>query len=205
MRLAMRFMMLTLLIGGGLQTTAVAQDSAESCAGGKLTAPVKIEVFSDFQCPSCRDFYLSTMRQVFSNYADVGKVCIVYREFPLTNIHPHAFEAARYGHAALGLGQRQWSLVADALFSAQDKWSKDGQIEPVLSGALNAEDLEKLKEKMMDPLIEAEIIRDTEMARARQVTATPTFFVIGKGKTQKIVGVVQYPILSRYLDSLLTP
>ncbi|OFV97349.1 MAG: hypothetical protein A3F68_07340 [Acidobacteria bacterium RIFCSPLOWO2_12_FULL_54_10] len=205
MRSAMRYMILALLICGWQQAAAIAQESAESCAGGKLTSPVKIEVFSDFQCPSCREFYLNTMRQVFTNYADAGKVCVVYREFPLTNIHPHAFEAARYGHAALGLGPRQWSLVADALFSAQDKWSKDGQIEPVLSSALNAEDLGKLKEKMKDPSIEAAITRDTEMARARQVTATPTFFVTGKGKTQKIVGVVQYPILSRFLDSLLTP
>ena len=42
------------------------------CVSGKPAAPIKIEVFSDFQCPGCRDLYLNTMRSVFSDYAEAG-------------------------------------------------------------------------------------------------------------------------------------
>src|SRR4051812_38404122 len=71
-------------------------EESSACVRGKASAPVKLEVFSDFQCPSCRAFYLQTMKDVFKDYADTGKVCVVYRSFPLEN-HAYAADAARYG------------------------------------------------------------------------------------------------------------
>jgi protein-disulfide isomerase len=173
-----------------------------SCVGGRPTAPVKIEVFSDYQCPACKEFYLNTMRMVLTDYADAGKVCVVYREFPLT-MHQHAREAAKYGHAAQRLGPRFWAEVTDALYQSQEKWEEDGQIEPVVAAALTKEDMARLKKEMANPAVDAAIERDIALAKERGVNQTPTFYVTGKGKTEKIAGVVQYPILRRYLDSML--
>jgi len=184
-------------------TPALAQDSAR-CVGGKPSAPIRIEVFSDFQCPACRSFYLETMRSVLADYADAGKVCVVYREFPL-NQHPYARPAARYAHAALQLGVRQWALVADALYLSQDRWSLDGQLEPVLASALSKEDLDRVKKLAAEDAVETVIDRDIALAKQFQVTSTPTFFISANGKTEKITGVIQYPILRRYLDHLLNP
>ncbi|MBI4458846.1 MAG: thioredoxin domain-containing protein [Acidobacteria bacterium] len=184
----------------GLVPAAPAQ-SSERCVGGKAGAPVKIEVFSDYQCPGCRAFYLETMRSVLSNYADAGKVCVIYREFPLT-IHPYAREAARYGHAAQRLGQRYWAQVTDALYLSQDQWAQDGKLEPVVAGALSKTDLARLQKEMVNPAIDAAISSDIALAKERKVDQTPTFFITANGKTQKISGVVQYPILRRCLDSL---
>lgn len=182
------------------QTPAAAEEAA--CVGGKPAAPVKIEVFSDYQCPACQQFYLGTMRSVLSDYADAGKVCVVYREFPLT-IHQYAREAARYGHAAMALGQRQWAQVTDALYLAQPQWSQDGKLEPVIAKALSTEDMKRLRERLELPAINAAIESDLALGRRMAVTSTPTFFVSANGKTEKVVGVVQYTILRRYLDSLL--
>ncbi|OFW01627.1 MAG: hypothetical protein A3G20_01785 [Acidobacteria bacterium RIFCSPLOWO2_12_FULL_59_11] len=187
--------------GGGLAQTA-SPDAGSVCVGGKPIAPVKIEVFSDYQCPSCRDLYLGTMRSVLTHYADAGKVCVVYREFPLS-MHPHAREAARYAQAALQLGLRQWAQVTDALYMFQDRWAQDGKVEEVVASALMKEEMSRLRVAMKNPAIDATIARDIELGRRRQVTATPTFFITANGKTEKAVGVVQYAILSRYLDSLL--
>src|SRR5690349_10530349 len=107
-----------------LSTILHAQDQG-TCVRGKATAPVKIEIFSDFQCPACRAFYLQTMRQIFKDYADTGKVCVVYRSYPQDS-HPYAVPAARYGQAALRVGIAQWNQVADALFSNQDQWGDSG-------------------------------------------------------------------------------
>jgi protein-disulfide isomerase len=143
------------------------------------------------------------MRQVLSEYGDAGKVCVVYHEFPL-NMHPHAPQAARYGHAALQLGIRQWSQVTNALFEAQPQWAESGQLEPVVAGALSREDMEQVRKLAADPATNAAIRRDIELGQTREVNSTPTFFITAKGKTEKVAGVVQFPILKRYLDSLLS-
>ncbi len=179
-----------------------AADSDPGCVGGKPIAAVKIEVFSDYQCPACREFYLGTMRSVLTDYADAGKVCVVYREFPL-NMHPHAREAAKYGAAAMRMGPRFWAQVTDALYQNQDKWVQDGKIEPVVAAALNKQDMTRLQKEMNNPVIETTINGDIELGKKLEVNQTPTFFISAKGKTEKIAGVVQYPILRRYLDNLL--
>ena len=193
-------LLLVIWVPAGLAQTTPGADAP--CVGGNASSPIKIEVFSDYQCPACRAFYLGTMRLVLSEYADAGKVCVVYHEFPL-NIHPHAPQAARYGHAALRLGIRQWSQVTDAIFEAQEQWAANGQLEPVVASALSREDMDKVRKLAADPATNAAIRRDIELGRSRAVNSTPTFFITGKGKTEKIAGVVQYPILKRYLDSLL--
>ena len=202
MRIVFCFLLLVLLsaLPGVAQTPAA--DSGGTCVGGKPNSPIKLEVFSDYQCPACRDFYLGTMRSVLAEYADPGKVCVVYREFPLS-IHRYAPQAARYAHAALRLGLRQWAMVTEALYLSQAQWSQDGQLEPVIARALSPEDMARLRKESADPAMDAAISNDIALGRQRDVTSTPTFFITAKGKTEKNVGVVQYPILRRYLDSLL--
>lgn len=199
-RLVVIVLLLVMGVPAGLAQTTPGANAP--CVGGNSTSPIKIEVFSDYQCPACRAFYLGTMRLVLSEYADAGKVCVVYHEFPL-NIHPHAPQAARYGHAALRLGKRQWSQVTGALFEAQPQWAENGQLEPVVAGALSKEDMDQVRKLAADPATNDAIRRDIELGRSREVNSTPTFFITAKGKTEKVAGVVQYPILKRYLDSLL--
>lgn len=184
-------------------TAAFAQGAGNGgCVAGRATAPVKIEVFSDFQCPACRDFFLGTMRSVLTDYADPGKVCVVYREFPLTQ-HTYALPAARFGHAAQTLGPRYWAQVTEALYQSQDRWAASGNIEAELAKALNKDDLARLKKEASNPQIDGAITRDINLGKSMLVNQTPTFFVTAKGKTEKVAGVVQYPILKRFLDSLL--
>jgi len=48
-------------------------------AFGSKSAPVIMEVFSDFQCPACKNLFLSTNRQLVVNYMNTGKVSLVHR------------------------------------------------------------------------------------------------------------------------------
>jgi protein-disulfide isomerase len=201
-----RIFVFLLLLAIGFPTGLVrAQSGADApCVGGTPNSPIKIEVFSDYQCPACRQFYLGTMRQVLNEYGDpsTGQVCVVYREFPLS-MHPHAPQAARYGHAALQLGIRQWQQVTDALFEKQPEWAASGQLEPVVASALSAEDMAKVRQLAADSATNAAIRRDIELAQSRDVNSTPTFFITASGKTEKVAGVVQFPIMKRYLDAHL--
>lgn len=58
---------------------------------GPNDAPVTIVEFSDFECPFCQRAY-PTVEQIMSEYK--GKVRLVYKQLPLTNLHPHAQGAA---------------------------------------------------------------------------------------------------------------
>lgn len=174
----------------------------QRCLGSNPNAPILIEVFSDYQCPACRDFYLQTTRPLLAEYANTGKVCIVYYEFPLRN-HPYARQAARYGEAAARLGPTKWIQVTDALYAFQSQWAADGKLEEVVAGALSAKDMVQVRKWQTDPKLEAEIDRDIAQGTQRGVRSTPTVFLTANGKTERVPPGVQYPILRRYLDSLL--
>ncbi len=174
-------------------------DDNPECVAGLPNAPVKIEVFSDFQCPSCRTFYLETIRPVIENYARFNKVSIYYYDFPLVQ-HPYAREAARFAVAARRLGRAQWTQVTDALYSEQALWSADGKVEAAVARALSPEDLARTKKMVQSPAVNEEIERAVMIGNSRGVTSTPTFFVSAGGREQRVVGGVSYPILKNFID-----
>ena len=67
---------------------------------GNENAPVTIVEFSDFQCPYCKKFRDQTFDQLKEEYIDTGKVKLVYRDFPLSSIHPMAQKAAEAAECA---------------------------------------------------------------------------------------------------------
>ena len=61
---------------------------------GDPNAPITIVEFSDFQCPFCARFNIQTLPLLMEEYIDTGKVKLVFRDFPITSIHPNALPAA---------------------------------------------------------------------------------------------------------------
>lgn len=86
---------------------------------GNPEAPVTIVEFSDFQCPFCRRFYLSTLPEIKEKYVKTGKVKFIYRDFPLTSIHDMAKTYAEAGECADDQG-KFWA-IHDKIFNEQDK------------------------------------------------------------------------------------
>jgi len=83
-------------------------------AVGSPSAPVTIVEFSDFQCPFCRQV-APTLDRVRETYGD--KVRVVWKDFPLTQIHPQAFKAGEAAHCAAEQG-KFWEYH-DQLFANQ--------------------------------------------------------------------------------------
>jgi len=169
------------------------------CNRGNPNAPIRLEVFSDYECPSCRAFYLQTMKQVFTDYADTGEVCVVYREYPT---YPRSREAARFARAALRVGPAQWGRVVEALYQSQPEWSQTGNIESVVASALGSEDLAAVRTHLQDPSLETIIDEDAIMGVQRGVEGTPTLFITAGGQTEKVAGALTYAAMQRRLDGL---
>src|SRR2546425_4204107 len=88
---------------------------------GRPDAPVTVYEMSDFQCPYCRSFALTTMPLLEKEYVQTGKVRFVYINLPLTTRHPNAAAAAELAMCAARQG-KFWPLH-DLLFQHQDAWA----------------------------------------------------------------------------------
>ncbi|MGA2263557.1 MAG: thioredoxin domain-containing protein [Acidobacteriota bacterium] len=174
----------------------------EQCLGGELDAVIRIEVFSDFECPACREFYLRTIRQVLKEYSSLDKVCVVYHEFPLRG-HKYSRQAAQYAKAAQRLGRKQWTAVLDALYENQEKWSQDGSLDDTVFKALGAVEYTSLKKLLLDPSIDAAIDSEVSLGEKKEVTSTPTSFVYAIGREEKVVGGLPYPVLKEFIDRIV--
>jgi len=88
--------------------------AADDPSIGPASAPVTLIEFSDFQCPFCQRV-APTLKQVKQKYGD--KVRVVWKDFPLTQIHPQAFKASEAAHCAAEQG-KFWEYH-DRLFANQ--------------------------------------------------------------------------------------
>ena len=93
-----------------------AEVAATGPARGPANAPVTIVEFSDFECPFCKSFN-PTLEQVRKEFGD--KVRIVFRQYPLSAIHPNAQKAAEASLCADDQG-KFWEMH-DALFADRSK------------------------------------------------------------------------------------
>jgi protein-disulfide isomerase len=183
-------------------STQASEDAPGQILGGSMASPIRIEVFSDFQCSACREFYLRTIRQVLQEYSGKDKVCIVYHEFPLTT-HRHSFQAAQYVEAAASLGTPKLLQVMDSLFMDQAQWSQDGNLEASISKVLSREELLKVKKIMQNPSIKQTIEKEVQLGTMLKIKSTPTMIISYTGKQQRVEGLVTYLVLKQFIDSII--
>jgi protein-disulfide isomerase len=170
--------------------------------GGSLNSPIRIEVFSDFQCPACRELFLGTIRQVLNDYSSKDKVCVIYYEFPWAS-HKYARPAARYVVAASRMGRQKVLPLMEALYIDQAQWSQDGNIEASIARVLSSEDFRKLKTIMQDADINAAIDKEVQLGTLKKVESTPTMFISYTGKQQKVDKLITYPVMKQFIDSIV--
>jgi protein-disulfide isomerase len=182
---------------------------------GSSSAPITMEVFSDYECPSCRNLYESTLRPMIGDYVASGKVYLVHRDFPLP-MHKYGYEAARWANAAARVGQFQ--NVEAALYDNQEAWSADGNIEKYVASAMPAAEFKRVQKLMTgceyQPTgstggpacsFDSYINADRELGSKIPVQATPTYVITYKGqKLPAGSGSVSWPILKQFFDSLLS-
>jgi protein-disulfide isomerase len=143
-----------------------------SPARGAENAKVTVVEFSDYQCPFCGQAE-SLVSQVLETYPKDVK--LVYKQFPLTSIHPNAMPASK---AALAAGrQGKFWEMHKLIFENQRQLGPEKYTEFAEKLSL---DVPQFQKDMESPEILAQINREMQEARAADVTGTPTIFVNGK-------------------------
>ena len=187
------------LVLAALVLSSPSAQSKSTRAVGPVTAAVRIDLFSDFECPACKSLHEQTIRRVKEEFALKGKLRLVHHDFPLPQ-HKHARQAAILAAAADRLGK--YDVVADALFRQQETWSKSGNVDAVVDSVLTPEERKQLREMAKDPAILANIERDIQHGQRMKVSSTPTMIVTHDGKPNPVVGVVSYAVFSKYLTTI---
>jgi protein-disulfide isomerase len=168
---------------------------------GDAKAKVLIIEFGDYQCPSCRMFWREVEPRLKKDYIDTGKVKLVFRDFPIVQIHPEAMLAAMAADCA-GDQNKYWQYH-DKVFREQDKgedglvrfkaadlkkWAKDTGLDTTAFNACL--DSERYKD---------EVAKDKADGDAVGIPGTPMFFING----QVVGGAQPYPVFKKIIDEEL--
>jgi protein-disulfide isomerase len=170
-------------------------------AFGSKSAPVVMEVFSDYQCPACKTLFLTTNRQLMESYVSTGKVFLIHRDFPLP-MHAYSRVAARYARAAAEIGKTE--PVEKSLFENQEKWEQTGDVDGTVAAALTSAEMSKVRALVKGGTLEPLIDKDYSLGQMYRVSQTPTSVFHSKGQTYPYSGVMSYEILRQFLDQLLS-
>jgi len=190
---------------------------------GVSSAPIKMEVYSDYQCPYCRAFYDQTLTQVIRYYVPSGKVYLVHHDFPMP-MHKYSGEAARWANACAEVGQ--FEAAETALYDNQVAWGSDGNIAKYIAAAMPASDFKRVEAIMKqgampapqahfpsaDPMtgiahpcpVDSYIAQDIRLGYKISTPGTPAFVVTYKGHAfAPVYFAVSWPVLKQLFDTLL--
>ncbi len=158
---------------------------------GKNTAPLELVEYGDYQCPHCGHAYpiIKNLQQSLG-----ANLKFVFRNFPLSEIHPDAFNAAVAAEAA-GLQQKFWDMH-DIIFENQQEldleslflYAKTIGLDPV-----------RFKNDMQKNTLSVKVEQDFESGVRSGVNGTPSFFVNGK----KYNGDWEVDVFNEYLKRQL--
>jgi protein-disulfide isomerase len=168
---------------------------------GDQDAPITIVEYSDYQCPFCSRHHAQTFPLLQKNFIDTGRVRYVFKDFPLTSIHPQAVKAAEAARCAREVaGDAAYWEMHDLLFDEQEAWSGNPEHLAIFEGY--AVDLELDQEAFKDCLdsgryVDA-VIADLEEGAGFGVSGTPAFFVNG----QPLQGAQPYEAFVELIEAL---
>ncbi len=159
---------------------------------GPADAPITIVEFSDFQCPYCKRWHDQVYKPLMAAYP--GKIRFVYRNLPLTQIHPQAMNAAE---AALCAGeQNAYWQYHDKLFENANRLNDD--LYAILATELGL-DVTAFENCMNNDTFLDDIQADMEFAFNLGIQSTPTFFINGLA----IVGAQPLAIFQQVIEDEL--
>ncbi len=182
---------------------------AQGVTKGDPNAPIQIVEFGDYQCPACGAFANLEKPRVESTYVESGKAQFVFYDFPLTEIHPNAFLAARAARCAED--QEMYWEYHDNLFLNQTGWSSisnpQAPTDPTSTFVEYAETL-GLDEGDFESCLRSDrhadvVSANMQLGRELGVSSTPTILINGEGSFRGVSPT--FESIQSVIDGILEP
>lgn len=158
---------------------------------GPADAPITLVEFSDFQCPFCRQWEQQTYQPLLAAYP--GKIRFVYRDFPLTSIHPNAEPSAEAAQCANE--QNAFWPFHDKLFNSD---TLSDAVYQQYAQDLNL-NMTQFNECYSTHKYQKAIQDDSNFALNMGVNSTPTFFINGLA----VIGAQPIDVFKQIIDKEL--
>lgn len=187
-------------LGGGSQET-FAGIPQEGTTLGREDAPVKIQLYEDFQCPACAQFARETLPDLVESRVEPGEVKLVSET--LAFLGPDSLKTARAALAA-GAQDRYWNygyLLFENQGAENSGYATDDFLAD-LAEETEGLDVEEWRAARDDAFVEEELRSVQERAEEDGVNATPTIVVSGPGGEETLRGAVPLEEVDRAIDEV---
>jgi protein-disulfide isomerase len=192
--------------GDFVRITPVSNPLASGKSIGDPNAPVKIEVYADFQCPACKGFSETVEKEFFvSDYLTKGQVYYEYRQFPFLDRNSVTKESHKAALASMcAMDQGHFWDYHQILFSNQGTVENGGSFNDKRLQAFAESiglDMTAFNRCFADNKFAADIDADYQKGVAAGVNSTPTILLNGTNISPNVVPT--YDDLKAAIDKAL--
>lgn len=165
---------------------------------GTSTAPLAIVLYSDFQCPACKEEAKTLRDNIVQNYPN--QVHVYFKDFPLEQIHPWAKGGAIAGRCVFRQNPASFWDYYDWVYEHQGEVTPENLKDKVLEFAKTKNlDTVQLGHCMDTKATEAEVDKSEAEGKALKIDQTPTMFINGR----RIPGSIPWQNLKQLIDAEL--
>ncbi|MGH9736436.1 MAG: DsbA family protein [Candidatus Acidiferrales bacterium] len=165
---------------------------------GPANSPISIVEFADFECPHCREVH-TVMKSVEKDYPQLR---LVFKDFPLTEIHPWAETASIGAHCAFEQSPPAFWKMYDLIFDKQDSITPDNVFDQMTAFASQISlNTSLFRACMASPEAKQAVDANHAEGVALHVDSTPTLFINGRplagGDRETIEGYIKFALAHR--------
>ena len=174
---------------------------------GDPNAAITIYEYSDYECPFCARHVIQTEPALLAGFAETGSVKFVFRDMPLSSIHPNALAASIAANCVAEQDIVLFWQMHDMLFRSQSEWAP---LEEALSFfAAMAQDLgadaTQYGSCMANNQAQVSKVNDS-LAEAQSLgfTGTPSFRFVREetGESFTLTGAQPYDTFAGFIDTI---
>ena len=170
-------------VGEFTRITPVAWPQPDGRTLGSPTAPVKIEVYEDFQCPMCQLFTKEFEPKIISTYVETGQVYYIFRQFAFIDQLSVTKESQQSANASMCAAEqnRFWDYhdIVYTNWNGENLGSLTDKKLVAFAESLNF-DMVKFKQCFNDNRYKSDIAADLQEGKAVGVTGTPSVAINGQ-------------------------
>lgn len=173
---------------------------------GNADAPVTLVEYSDYLCPFCGRHFAQTYPTLVDQYIRTGKVKLVFRDFPIAELHPNAPAGHLAAQCVAEQGIEKFWKMHDLLFRSQESWA--GLSDPTQFLAEQAQlagaDLQQYQECIQSGRTKSQLQQSIQDGQSLGFNGTPSFQFFGADdKPYVLIGAQPVATFQQWIETLL--